>query len=82
MGSHLFERKQKVLATHTTLITCHGARNYHHSNHTLEFQRSPKRKEMTHCQEQVDLLAPITTLSRRRLGKLRRVLQVNRKKGK
>lgn len=82
MGSHLFERKQKVLATHTTLITCQGARNYHHSNHTLEFQRCLKRKEMTHCQEQLSILAPITTLSSRCLGKLRIVLRVNGKKGK
>ena len=43
-SSHLFERKQKVLASHTTLITCHGAQNYHHSNHMLGFRPCSQSK--------------------------------------
>lgn len=69
-GSHLLERKQKVLASHTILIICHDAQNYHHSNHMLGFRPYSKIKYINHCQKHVSPSATITTISSSHLGKL------------
>lgn len=78
-GSHLFERKQKVSASHTTLITFQGAQNYHHPNHRLGFRPCSKSKEITHCWKHVSPLTPITTVSSSHLEKLRAVFWGNGK---